>query len=304
MRAAALNYRDVKERRQPDRPSGPYVPGSDFAGDIVDLGTAVTSIAVGQRVVGIVPHGACAELVATDVSMVVPIPDGLDFAHASTIPVAGLSASFLMSTARLQPDAIVVTHAAAGGLGCYLGGLLRAAGVLTIGLTSTPAKEEVARRAGHNHVVLYPEVDPVAAIHDITDGRGADIVFDSVAGAGFTRSFRMLASEGAVVLCGRSAGEPDLATVTGDLIGVRRNRGLRDFFLQTHLLDHLDQVPERITHLAHALQDATIAVPVAIHPLGDIAATTSSGSSMWASVRCMANATSTTLATIGRWRYE
>lgn len=269
--AAALNYRDVKERRDPALgATAPHVTGSDFAGEVVETGPDVTGLEPGSRVVGLALNGACAEHVVTDASMVMPVRDDLDLVVASTIPVSGLTASFLLSTSALPPGAVAVTYAAAGGLGCYLGGLLQAAGIRSIGLTSTPAKATVATRAGHTDIVLYRDHDPVQAVLDLTAGRGADIVFDSVAGPEFRRSFQMLANEGTVVLCGRTAGEPDLATTQAELIDVRRNRGLRDFFLRTCILDHFDQLPTRVAALADALVAGELAIPVTTLPIDEI----------------------------------
>jgi NADPH2:quinone reductase len=271
--AAALNFRDTKQRREP--PPGtihPYVPGSDFAGQVCAVGPDVTRLQVGQPVVGAVHDGACAQYVAVDEAFALAIPAGLDAALAATLPVSGLSASFLVSSSRIAVGATAVVHAAVGGLGWYLAGLLRARGVTTIGLTSTDAKVAVARDAGFTHAVNYRTTDPITAVLELTNGRGVDFVFDSVAGPGFAQSFAMLANEGTVMFCGRSAGEPDLATITEELIASRRNRALRDFYLNTHLAEHPDQIASRIDELARLLVQGAISVPVARHRLDDIGA--------------------------------
>lgn len=271
--AAALNFRDVKQRREPALESdAPYVTGSDFAGEVVEMGAGVTGIEIGDRVVGVAPSGACAEFAVTHALMLAGVPDELDLVTAATIPVSGLSASCLLSASGIAPEAVAVTYAAAGGLGCYLGGLLRTAGVRSIGLTSTPEKAQIASQAGHADVILYRDADPVEAVLELTAGRGADVVFDSVAGAAFTRSFQMLADDGTVMLCGRSAGEPDLASTQSELIDVRRNRGLRDFFLSTYLIDHIDEIPRRVDALARGLLDGTISVPITTFALDAITA--------------------------------
>ncbi|MDQ1449220.1 MAG: NADPH:quinone reductase [Actinomycetota bacterium] len=272
VQAAALNFRDTKQRREP--PPGivhPYIPGSDFAGQVCAVGSEVTRLQVGQSVVGAVHDGACAQYVAVDEAFTLPIPAGLDAALAATLPVSGLSASFLVSSSRIAAGATAVVHAAAGGLGCYLAGLLRARGVITIGLTSNDAKVAVARDIGFTHVVNYRTHDPLTAVLEITEGRGVDVVFDSVGGPGFAQSFAMLANEGTVMFCGRSAGEPDLATITEELLASRRNRALREFYLNTHLAEHPDQIAPRIDELAHMLTHGAIKVPVTRHPLDDIA---------------------------------
>jgi NADPH:quinone reductase-like Zn-dependent oxidoreductase len=81
----------------------------------------------------------------------------------------------------------------------------------------------------------------------------------------------MLANEGTVMFCGRSAGEPDLATVTEELVASRRNRALREFYLNTHLAEHPGQITPRVDELAQLLAHGAIKVPVTRHPLDDIA---------------------------------
>ncbi len=271
VRSIGLNFRDVKLRTGPSADVVvPFTPGSDFAGDIVEVGAEVASIRTGDRVFGVTTHGAYAEEVVTPAVMVMPIPDGAEYDTATILPVAGLSASFLLSTAGVEKGQTAVTYAAAGGLGCFLGGLLAAAGVQSIGITSSGDKAAVARAAGHDEIINYRDTDPVRAVKDLTDSSGADVVFDSVAGPGFGRSFRMLSNHGTVVLCGRSAGDPDLSAVGPDFLGVRRNLALREFYLSTHIFDHLGEVPDRLDELATGLRDRRLNVPITTFALDDV----------------------------------
>ena len=119
-------------------------------------------------------------------------------------------------------------------------------------------------------MVNYRETDPVEAVHQLTGGRGADVVFDSVAGPDFGRSFRMTRNEGTVVLCGRSAGEPDLSDVAGDFLAGRRNLALREFYLATHVFDHLDELSPRLQELADGVRDGRIRVPITSFRLDEV----------------------------------
>jgi NADPH2:quinone reductase len=271
VKSIAINFRDVQQRRMPAPDAElPTTPGSDFAGEIVETGTDVESFQAGDRVFGITLNGAYAQQIVIPAVMAMPLPPGANFDTAAILPVAGLTASFLLTVARIEKGQTAVTYAAAGGLGCFLGGLLADAGVRSIGLTSTEAKAAVARAAGHSEVVNYRTVDPVQAVRDLTDGSGADVVFDSVAGPEFSRSFRMLRNEGTVVLCGRSAGDPDLAMIHDDFIAGRRNLAMREFYLATHVFDHLDQIPQRLQDLAAAIRDGRVIVPVTTFPLAEV----------------------------------
>ncbi|WP_433599216.1 quinone oxidoreductase family protein [Nocardia sp. CA-135953] len=270
VRAIALNFRDVQQRRPTTGTPCPFIPGSDFAGEVVALGPGVRSLRLGQRVVGVVLSGAYADQLVASADALLPIPDEVGDAEAAVLPVAGLSASFLCTIANLPGGATVVTYAAAGGLGCFLGGCLAAAGIRSIGLTSTPAKAEIADKAGHAEVIVYRDVDPVAAVRELTDGRGVDAVFDSVAGPEFDRSFRMAADGGLVVLCGRAAGEPDLGRLAHDFIGARRNLALREFYLASHLDAHLDELPVRLAELMAGMSSRRFHVPITEFPLDDV----------------------------------
>src|SRR6266540_3627767 len=257
VRSIGLNFRDVKLRTGPSADVVvPFTPGSDFAGDIVEVGAEVASIRTGDRVFGVTTHGAYAEEVVTPAVMVMPIPDGAEYDTATILPVAGLSASFLLSTAGVEKGQTAVTYAAAG--------------VRSIGITSSGDKAAVARAAGHDEIINYRDTDPVRAVKDLTDSSGADVVFDSVAGPGFGRSFRMLSNHGTVVLCGRSAGDPDLSAVGPDFLGVRRNLALREFYLSTHIFDHRGEVPDRLDELATGLRDRRLNVPITTFALDDV----------------------------------
>jgi NADPH2:quinone reductase len=270
--AVGINFRDVKHTDElPTGADLPFVPGSDFAGEIVEVAPDVDANLVGTRVLGVVPNGAYAERVVVPVAFTIPIDDDVAYEVAAVTPVSGLSASFLVDSARIAEGQTVVTYAAAGGLGSFLGGLLKVRGARTIGLTSTVEKAEIAHSSGHDNVVNYRDTDAVEAVRELTDGNGADVVFDSVGGAGFTRSFQMLKNEGTVVLCGRSAGEPDLAHAQTELIDARRNLALREFYLNTYIIDHFAEIPDRISELLELQLAGAIRVPITRYSFADVA---------------------------------
>src|SRR5918995_2242189 len=141
VRSIGVNFRDVQQRRLPDGDQAPpFVPGSDFAGDVIEVGADVTGLRTGDRVVGVALAGAYAEEVVAPALVVQPIPDDVSYNMAASLPVAGLSASFLLSTSGLLPGDTAVTWAAAGGLGCFLGGGLPAARGGADGLTAPPGQ--------------------------------------------------------------------------------------------------------------------------------------------------------------------
>ena len=271
-RAIAINFHDIQGRRHGEPGlAPPFVPGTDFAGEVDALGEGVTGFAVGDRVLGLNTHGAYAEATLAPAALAVKIPEALSFAQAAACPVAGLTAHFLIEDNGVREGTAVVAHAAAGSVGCFVGGLLRARRATGIGLVSSDAKADIARRAGFAHVVVYRREDPVARVQEITGGRGADLVLDSVAGPSFGRSFAMTAAGGTVVLFGHAAGEPDRGALEGDFLGARRNLGLRTFFLGTTIATQIERIRPAYAALFDALASGAVDLPLETVPLEEAA---------------------------------
>jgi NADPH2:quinone reductase len=167
----------------------------------------------------------------------------------------------------VRRDTAVVAHAAAGSVGCFLGALLRQAGALSIGLVSSDAKAEVARRAGFTHTVNYRSEDAVARVRQITGGRGADLVLDSVAGPHFGRSFDMLRPGGTAVLYGHAAGDPPPEAILQTFLASGRNLGLRTFFLGTTIANEMARLAGAYTALFDLFRRGAIDLPLERVPL-------------------------------------
>lgn len=266
--AIAINFHDIQVRRTGERGLGvPFIPGSDFAGTVDAIGNGVPNVSIGDRVLGLNLGGAYAEKSLAMSALAVPIPAAVTFAQAAACPVAGLTAYFLVRDNHVGRGTTAVSYAAAGSVGCFLGGLLRQAEATSIGLVSTDAKAEVARRAGYTHVVNYRTEDPVARVLALTDGRGADVVYDSVAGPLFARSFDMAAAGGTVVLFGHAAGDPPPETIFNAFLSSGRNLGLRTYFLGTTLGTQLDRIPGAYRALFDGLASGAIHLPIETVPL-------------------------------------
>ncbi len=267
-RAVAINFHDVGARRkgEPGVPL-PFIPGTDFAGVVDAVGEGVMAFRPGDHVLCIHFHGAYAEKSLALEALATRIPDGVPFERAACCPVAGLTAHFLVRDLRVGPGRVVVGHAAAGSVGCFLGGLLRETGAVSIGLVSSEAKASVARHAGWQHVVDYGRESVVARVRELSGGRGADVVFDAVAGPRFAQSFEMCAAEGTVVLFGRAAGDPPEAAVMETFLTSGRNLGLRTYFLGTTLTNRLAELPSAYAHLFEALRTGKVQLPIETLPL-------------------------------------
>jgi NADPH2:quinone reductase len=267
-RAVGINFHDVQSRRFGARDQAhPFVPGTDFAGDVDALGEGVEGFAEGDRVLGINLAGAYAEKSVVPAVLAIPIPGHIGYEQAAACPMAGLASWFMIRDHGVGEATNVVVHAAAGGVGCFMGGLLAQKRAPSIGLVSTEAKSEVARRAGYLHVINYRREDPVERVRQLTASAGADVVYDSVSGPGFARSFEMCRAGGTVVVFGRAAGDPPREAVDQAFLGAARNLGLRTYFLGTTLFSDPQSHREAYATLFDGLASGTICVPIETVPL-------------------------------------
>jgi NADPH2:quinone reductase len=188
------------------RPDPPFTLGVDVAGTVVAVGSDVTRFAAGDRVAGVLPYGGAAELVVVPEAFTFPLPDGLSYDAAAAIPMNYLTAQFaLVERGGLREGETVLVHGAAGGVGTATIQVARGLGARTIGVASTEAKAEVARRAGADEVVLLDGFrDAVGAL---TDGAGVDVVLDVVGGDVFLDSLRLLAPQGRLLVVGFASGQ-------------------------------------------------------------------------------------------------
>lgn len=209
--AFAVNWADLLERagRYPGAPEPPYVMGHDVTGVVVGHGAGVTAPPVGARVFGVLPGGgAAADLVAAPVSQFYAVPDALSDAEAAGAAGPYLTAdAALVTMGRLEKGQDVLVQAAAGAFGSATVQLARAYGAGRIYATAgTSEKAERARGWGADVVIDYTAQDFVEVVREGTDGRGVDLVVESVGGDVLERSFDCLRPGGHLVSVGASAG--------------------------------------------------------------------------------------------------
>lgn len=219
VRATALNFPDVLLCRgtYQVRPPLPFTPGVELCGEVLGVGDGVTGVSVGDRVIGVpaLPHGCLADLAVMDAVDAFGAPPELDDAVAAALHIAYQTGWFaLHRRARLQPGETLLVHAAAGGVGSAAIQLGKAAGARVIGVVGGPAKAKVAAELGADAVIDRHEQEFVAAVKDLTGGRGADVVFDPVGGDAYAGSTRCVAFEGRIIVVGFAGGiipEPALS---------------------------------------------------------------------------------------------
>ncbi|HSM14568.1 MAG TPA: quinone oxidoreductase, partial [Thermoanaerobaculia bacterium] len=185
----------------------PVIAGREGAGTVEALGPGVAGIGVGDRVAFVDAPGSYAERVALPAGRLFPLPDGLSFETGAALPLQGLTADYLVHTVgAIGPGSTVLIHAAAGGVGLLATQLAKRAGATVYGTCSTAAKAAAARRAGCDEVILYTEADFADEVLRLTDGRGCDVVLDSVGRATFAGSVRSTGVRGTLCVFGQSSG--------------------------------------------------------------------------------------------------
>jgi NADPH:quinone reductase len=207
---AAANFPDVLMCRggYQVRPPLPYTPGVELCGEVVAAGPGVTGFAAGDRLIGSPAGGAFAELALMNAATALPAPDGLDDAEAAAFFITYQTGWFgLHRRARLAAGETLLVQAAAGGVGSGAVQLGKAAGARVIGVTGGAGKAEVARALGADVVVDRLSQDFVEVVKEVTGGRGADVVYDSVGGETYARSTKCIAFEGRILVVGFAGGQ-------------------------------------------------------------------------------------------------
>jgi NADPH2:quinone reductase len=230
--AVGLNYIDIYVRTGLyPQPSLPFVPGQEGAGVVTAVGDGVRDLKVGKRVAYAGPIGAYAEerLIAAD--RVVKLPNGIEDRVAACIMLKGMTAQYLLRrTYKVGPGTTLLFHAAAGGLGLIACQWAASLGATVIGTVGSAGKALIARAHGCAHVINYREEDFVTMVKALTDGKGVDVVYDSIGKDTFPGSLDCLKPLGLWVSFGQASGPvPDfkinLLSQKGSLFATRPSLG-------------------------------------------------------------------------------
>jgi NADPH2:quinone reductase len=249
-RACGVNFIDVYFRTGAYPRSLPFVAGLEGAGVIEAVGPDAGDFAEGDRVAwSAVPGSYASGLLAPTVSLV-RVPDAVRDDIAAAAMLQGMTAHYLVHGTRdTRPGDTVLVHAAAGGAGLLLVQMLKAAGATVFGTCSTEEKETLARAAGADHVIRYSEREFAPEVRQRTEGRGVDVVYDSVGRDTFEGSLSCLRPRGLLVLFGQSSG----AVPPFDL---GRLNGLGSLFVTRPSLAHYTATREELEMRAAAVFDA------------------------------------------------
>ena len=232
--AVSIEGGDTLNRAGGEITRAPHIVGYQCAGTVVGLGEGVESFSLGDRVVTVGVDGSHAELRVAGEAFAWKVPDGLATEEAACVPVAfGTAHDCLFEFGRLQAGETALVHAGAGGVGIGAIQMAKAAGARVLSTASSAERLERLAAYGLDDGINYAEVDFVDAVRSLTDGRGADVIVDSVGGRTLEQSLRALAYRGRCVTVGDAGRHPSERV---DISGLRpNNQTLSGYFLGAEL---------------------------------------------------------------------
>jgi len=232
--AAGVNFADtlIIAGQYQVKPNLPFAPGFELAGTVLEVGSAVTHVKQGDRVMALVDHGAFAELALADADSVFPLPAGMDFVTGAGFPIAyGTSYGAYAWKARLQAGELLLVHGAAGGVGLTAVEIGKALGATVIATAGGSEKLAIARQHGADYLIDYKEEDIRERVKEIAAslGRtGVDVVYDPVGGACFEASLRCVAWGARILVVGFASGQ--VPQIPANILLVKNVDALGFFF--------------------------------------------------------------------------
>jgi NADPH:quinone reductase len=235
IRAAGLNFPDVLmvSGEYQLKPELPFTPGMEASGDIVEIGSDVSGVAAGDRVMVKMRHGAFTDEAVVMPSQLTPLPRTFDYAEGATFLAAhGTAYHALVDRGQLKSGETLLVHGAGGGVGLAAVEVGKLLGATVIAAASSEEKLAAAQARGADHAVLYAREPFRDAVKRITDGRGVDVVFDPVGGEVFENSVRCIAFGARLLVIGFTGGiglaRTNLILIKGaSVLGVRAGEAAR-----------------------------------------------------------------------------
>jgi NADPH2:quinone reductase len=235
IRAAGLNFPDVlmTAGEYQLKPELPFTPGMEAAGDVVEIGAEVRGVSVGDKVIVKMRYGAFTDEAVVLPSQLTPMPSTFDYAEGATY-LAGHGTAYhaLIDRGKVEPGELLLVHGAGGGVGLAAVELGKLLGASVIATASSDEKLAIAKARGADHLVRYDREPFRDAVKRITDGRGADVVFDPVGGEVLESSLRCIAWGARVLVIGFTGGigsaKTNLLLIKGaSVLGVRAGEAVR-----------------------------------------------------------------------------
>lgn len=252
-------------------PSTPHIVGYLCAGTVSEVGAGVENPAVGEKVVALNADGSHAERRVVPALMTWPVPEGLDPAVAACIPVAlGTAHECLFTAAGLEQGQTALIHAGAGGVGMAAIQMAKQAGATVISTASSDEKLERLKPLGLDHGINYANESFVERVRELTDGRGIDVILDSIGGQNLVDGVEALAYRGTLVSVGvaaRAGSNVEAKTLWG------KNNTLRGVYLGGAMLAEYPRVHPMIAALIDQVASGDLHVEIdSSFPLAEAAA--------------------------------
>jgi NADPH:quinone reductase len=232
--AAGINFPDIlmAAGEYQLKPPLPFTPGVEAAGEVTEVNHAA-GFAVGDKVILKLRHGAYAEEAVVTPQQLTPLPAAFDYAEGATF-LAGHGTAYhaLIDRGQLRAGEVLLVHGAGGGVGLAAVEIGKLLGATVIAAASSEEKLAIAQAKGADHLVLYSREPFRDAVKRLTDGRGADVVFDPVGGEIFENSVRCIAWGARLLVVGFTAGiglaRTNLLLIKGaSVLGVRAGEAVR-----------------------------------------------------------------------------
>ncbi|WP_298981783.1 quinone oxidoreductase [uncultured Roseibium sp.] len=207
--AIGLNFIDTYFRSglYPSPDGTPFSPGNEGAGIVQSVGEGVNHLRPGDRVAYVGPIGAYAQERVLPADKLVVLPEGIDDKTAAGMMLKGMTAQYLLrQTFKVDSNTVLLFHAAAGGVGLIAGQWAAHLGATVIGTAGSDEKIALAKDHGYQHMINYRTQNFVERVQEITDGKGCDVVYDSVGKDTYPGSLDCLKSRGLWVSFGQSSG--------------------------------------------------------------------------------------------------
>jgi NADPH2:quinone reductase len=226
LKACAVNFPDLLmiQGKYQFKPPLPFSPGTEAAGDVVAVGDGVSAFDVGDRVVLALRYGGFAEAVNVPAESVQPVPGSMSYDKAASYRTAYLTAYVaLAKRGDLTPGEVLLVHGATGGVGMAAVDLGKRLGAVVIATGGSDEKLAVVKARGADHVINYTQADGTLGgfreeVKALTDGRGADVIYDPVGGDVFDESMRCINWGGRILTIGFTSGRWPQAPVNLILI--------------------------------------------------------------------------------------
>ena len=237
-KACGLNFIDVYQRTGLYPLTLPHALGMEAAGVIEAVGEGVTHLKVGDRAAyASMPPGSYCERRVMPAAQVCPLPDGISFEEGAAMMLKGMTVQYLFHrTTPLKRGDTVLFHAAAGGVGLIACQWARSEGITLIGTAGTDEKCQMALDHGATHCINYNTEDFKARTRELTDGKGVDVVMDSIGQATFEGSLDCLKPLGMMITFGNASGP--VAPFSPAILGQKGSIKITRPTLFTHIADH------------------------------------------------------------------